>query len=297
MKNRLAFVSVILSAAVLSGCAKSGTSSPPSEPERSMTVVEGAPQPSVPESTAEGSGSPNFPVKNEGKLKRISIVYDQDEKEDYRITEILDDHNNCIMEDIGGAVFYYAYEYDDDGNILKKYELAENYKAYEYENGLITKEYKYEDGELYSIKSIQYNEHGDDVLATIEDAKTGYITTGDPHDYEYDENGKWIVKKWYHGETNEAYWTETCVRDEGGNIISLVTETDGTKETCRYKYDENGNQTEQHTISEYNDGKKYESRVVTEYDAQNRETRISHYSVKSGRDILEYRHDISYTEL
>lgn len=301
MKKRLIIVSAIMLAVMLSGCAKSGTSSPPVEPVRSMHVegVQSAPESSS-GSPQQSSPAVSIPENITGKYKRIATGtrYFEGKGTPFTYTDIFDEHDNCVFWYDDWFQSTYIYEYNSDGLVTKKACDAPNTcKTYEYDGSLLIKECLYEDEKLENTKTFEYNEHGDEVRVTIELAATGEVKTGPAAEYEYGENGKWITRKYYDRDTHELSSTETHTYDKKGRVTSYTIEFDNKKITEEYKYDDRGNKTEERRL-ETRDGETYsDRRSVSVYDTQNREVKCEVYVTENGKETLVEHIEYEYTDL
>lgn len=312
MKKSALLAALALAALLLSGCDNGSSSGVPesSEPTRSMEIESGLE--STPESTEDSLQStedsapdeiPSFPVQNEGKYVKTTRCYNGEGELTYTRTETFDEHDNVIIADYEAVKQFYAYEYNEDGTVAKNY-YDIGYNVYEYKNGLKTKVTHYKNGELFCVDTYDYDEYGNETLYVYEYAALGAsgATGGYVCEYEYDENGWWISKNCFNFFDNELLITNTCVRDENGNIISGVSEdyTEriyDTKCTYEMKYDENGNVAEWHYIDECGDGRVSEWRIVAEYDEQGREIREINYATEDGVEVLGSREEYEYAEI
>lgn len=302
MKKRLIIASAVL-AAVLSGCAQSGTSSPPSEPERSMIVesVQSAPQSSA-DSSQQSSPAVSVPEDIAGKYKRISTGtrYFEGKGTPFTYTEIFDEHDNCVFSYDDWFQSKSTYEYNSDGLITKKaLDSSNTCTTYEYADGLLTRQCLYEDGELYNTRSYEYNEHGDELRVTIETAATGEVKIGPFAEYEYGENGKWTTRKYYGNGTNELESTETQTYDEKDRVTSHTIEFENKRITEEYKYDDRGNKTEERRLETQDGETYYDWRSESVYDAQNRVVKYDGYITEDGKEtLLEHiEYEYEYEEL
>lgn len=300
MKKCLIFFSAVLAAA-LCGCAQSETSSPPSEPERSMIVesVQSAPQSSA-DSPQQSSPAVSVPEDIAGKYKRISTGtrYFEGKGTPFTYTEIFDEHDNCVFSYDDWFQSRSTYEYNSDGLITKKaLDSSNTCTTYEYADGLLIKQCLYEDGELHNTRSYEYNEHGDEVRVTIETAATGEVKIGPFAEYEYGENGKWITRKYYKNGTNELESTETQTYDEEGRVTSHTIEFENKRITYEYKYDDRGNKTEERRLETQDGETYYDHRSESVYDAQNRVVKYDGYITENGMETLLEHIEYEYEEL
>lgn len=302
MKTRLIIASAVLAlfSTLLSGCAQSETSSPQSEPERSMPVesVQSAPQSSA-DSSQQSSPAFSVPEDIAGKYKRISTGtrYFEGKGTPFTYTEIFDEHDNCVFSYNGWFQSRYTYEYNSDGLITKKALDSSNCITYEYADGLLAKECFYEDDKLDQTKTFEYNEHGDEVRVTIETAATGEVKVGPFAEYEYGENGKWTTRKYYGNGTNELESTETQTYDEEGRVTSHTIEFENKRITYEYKYDDRGNKTEERRLETRDGETYYDRRSESVYDAQNRAVKYDGYITENGTETLLEHIDYEYEEL
>lgn len=283
MKKRLVFVSAILSAAVLSGCAQSGTSSPPSEPGRSMPVADSE---SSPESTQSSPPSapqsvPEYPVQNAASYIVTVTSYENGEPLSTEI-DTYDEHGNVIKRASKYSDFFYTYDYNDDGTVRVKYSDFSR-EEYEYENGLEIKCTKYnEQGAVYSVMAHTYDEHGN--VASMTYDVNGFVS-GYTCEHEYDENGFWI-KEILYDEDGEIGGVGTRVLGENGEVLSGTLWEENAILTYEHKYDENGREIERHSTQTRGGEVTIERRVVTEYDEQGRISGKKEYRLDGGERLV-----------
>lgn len=284
MKWRLTFVSAILWAAALSGCAKSGTSSPPVEPVRSMHVenAQSAPE-SSPKNTGESvpQSTQKFPVQNAASYTVTLTNYVDGELFSTEI-DTYDDHGNVIKRSSKYGDIYYAYDYNDDGTVRVKYSETSR-EEYEYENGLEIKCTEYNArGEVYSVTTQTYDEHGNVASYYF---GVGEFVNGFTLEHEYDENGFWI-KEISYDEDGEPGSIGTRVPGENGEVLSGTLEEENALLTYEYKYDENGREIERHLTQTRGGEVTRERRFVTEYDEQGKISRKSEYRLDGGERLV-----------
>lgn len=304
MKRSLIFVSAIALAAILSGCAKSETSSPPSGPVRSMTVADDessyeSTQSSVGNSQ-QSSSAVSVPEDIEGKYKRIATGtrYFEGEGTPFTYTEIFDEYDNCVFSYDGWFQYTYIYEYNSDGLVTKKASDASNTCiTYKYDGSLLIKQCLYEGDKLKQTKTFEYNERGDEVRVTIELAATGEVKTGPAAEYEYGENEKWITRKYYDRDTHELSSTETHTYDEKGRVTSYTIEFENKKITEEYKYDDRGNKTENRRLEARDGEAYYDRRSESVYDAQNREVKCEVFVTENDKETLLEHIEYEYVDL
>lgn len=299
MKKRLALVSAVLLAAVLPGCAKSGTSSPVSEPVRSMSVESAESSAASSQQSSPDVSAPDYDI-SAGKYKRTDTGthYFEGEGTPFTYTKIFDEHDNCVLSDDGYFVNTYAYEYNSDGLVTKRaYSSSNTCITYEYSGSLLVKECLYEDGKLNRTKTFEYNEHGDETRVTIENASTGEVKPGPLVEYEYGENGKWITRKYYKNNTGELDSTETQSYDEKDRVTSYTLEYDNNKITEEYKYDDRGNKAEERRLEVRNGATYSDRRSVRVYDTKNREVKYDGYITENGTETLFEHIEYEYAEL
>lgn len=299
MKRRLTLVSALLLAAVLSGCAKSGTSSPPSEPERSMPVEISESSVASSQQSSPDVSAPDYDI-SAGKYKRTATGtrYFEGEGMPFTSTEIFDEYDNRVLWDDGYFVNTYTYEYNSDGLVTKRaYGSSNTCITYEYAGSLLVKECLYEDGKLNKTKTFEYNEHGDEMRTTVENASTGEVKPGPLAEYEYGENGKWITRKYYKNGTGELDSTETQSYDEKDNVTSYTLKYDNNKITEEYKYDDRGNKTEERRLEVRNGATYSDRRSVRVYDMKNREVKYDGYITENGTETLFEHIEYEYADL
>lgn len=287
MRKRVLALLAALLAAALSGC---GGKEPPtvpgvSEPTRVMPTESSAPESAEPtEETGESTESAHgYPVGNEADCIRITRNYDHGGLIS-TVTETLDEHGNVITESSKWGDFHYAYEYNDDGTVRVKYS-ADSREEYEYENGLEVKCVKYDgDGKEFSVTIHGYDEFGN--VTSIIYEMGGETVMNFVMGYELDENGGWLAQYSY-DDNGEIGTSAVCVRGEDGNIISGRFDDGYTVTTYEIKYDERGNEIEEHTAdANAEDGGVFrERRFVTEYDG-GRISRKSEYVIEDGGEHL-----------
>lgn len=287
MKKHILVLLTALLAAALSGC---DNSEPPSvaevsEQTRIMPIESSAPESAAPtEETIESTEStPDYPVKNEASYIKTTRNYNNEDE--ISNTETFDEHGNVIKESSNWGDFFYAYEYNGDGTVRVKY--SEEYREeYEYENGLEVKCTKYdESGKVFSVTTHTYDEYGN-VMSIIYEMG-GETVMNFRYGYELDENGNWIAEYSY-DKDGEIDTYAVCVRGENGKVLSGRFDDGYTVTTYEIKYDEHGNEIEQHSLDiDAEDGSVIRERhFVTEYDARGRISRESEYRIDNGEEQL-----------
>lgn len=283
MKRRLAFVSAVLAAAVLSGCAKSEPVNPPAEPERSMIIANDESSYESTQSSFESPAQsvPEYPVQNAASYIVTVTSYESGELFSTTINTY-DEHGNVIKISSKYGDVYYAYDYNDDGTVRVKYSDFSR-EEYEYENGLEIKCTEYNAlGEVYSVATHTYDEHGNTTSFYF---GVGEFVSGYTYEHEYDENGFWIKETSY-DEDGEPGGVSTRVLGKNGEVLSGTLEETNALRTYEHKYDENGREIERHSTQTRGGEVTWERRVLTEYDEQGRVSRKSEYRLDGGERLV-----------
>lgn len=195
---------------------------------------------------------------------------------------VYDDHGNRIAI-IDERQYYWAYEYDNDGDIVKQYDsITNSVTEYEYKGGQIVKRrYTNNDGDT-SEETYEYDEHGTRIkdIHNVETPDYTYVTTVKP---EYDELGRLVRSTGYNSD-GSAYSTYEYEYNDKGEVIAETTYSADTKTERVYTYDERGN-----TLSEYVKRTKdadcsvtYEERTEYEYNSDNKVISTRSFEIKDG---------------
>lgn len=198
---------------------------------------------------------------------------------------VYDDHDNMIAI-IDERKYYYAYEYDKNGNIVKKYEsITNSVTEYEYnEDGLAVKmRYTNNDGGTLD-EFYEYDEHGTLIKTThyVEVLEDTTVTSVKP---EYDAHGL-LVRKTDIGSNGSAYSTDEYEYNDKGEVIRETNYSADTKTERVYTYDERGN-TLSENIKRVNDTDgtvTVEERTEYEYNSDNKVTSVRSFDIKNGRE-------------
>lgn len=203
---------------------------------------------------------------------------------------VYDEHDNMIAI-IGERSYYYSYEYDGDGNVIKYYDnYSSSSMEYEYKDGLQVKmTFTGHDGLTYD-EIYEYDEHGTLIKTThyyaaLEDTT---VTTAKP---EYDTQGRLVRKTDYSSAGNVSRVEEYEYNDKGEIVKeTFVSSFSPDKITNEYIRDERGN-----VLSEYSecvnedDGTVIsESRTEYEYNSDNKPTSEKKFDIKDGAETLRY---------
>lgn len=285
MKRRLIIASALL--ALLCGCSKSEPVTPPAEPERSVLIADDGSSSVSSVESSQGSVESDpqivseYPVQNAPSYVVTITNYENGEPVSTE-TNTYDEHGNMIKYSSKYGDLLYAYDYNDDGTVRVKYSPSSR-EEFEYENGLEVKCTKYDaDGELYSVTTQTYDEHGNTASYYF---AVGEFVSGYTCEHEYDENGFWIKEIGY-DEDGEISGVSTRVLGENGEVLSGTLEDKNALKTYEYKYDENGREIEHHQKQTRGGEVTWERRVLTEYDEQGRISRKEEYRLDGGERLV-----------
>lgn len=201
---------------------------------------------------------------------------------------VYDEHDNMIAI-IGERSYYYSYEYDGDGNVIKYYDnYSSSSMEYEYKDGLQVKmTFTGHDGLTYD-EIYEYDEHGTLIKTThyyaaLEDTT---VTTAKP---EYDTLGRLVRKTDYSSAGNVSRVEEYEYNDKGEIVKeTFVSSFSPDKITNEYIRDERGNVLSEH-IKSVKDGTVIsESRTEYEYNSDNKPTSEKKFDIKDGAETLRY---------
>lgn len=202
---------------------------------------------------------------------------------------VYDEHDNIIAM-IGEESYYYGYEYDENGNIIKEYSDWSNaFTEYEYKDGLVVKmHYTASDGLTFD-EIYEYDEHGTQIKTTLygESYDDTAITTVKP---EYDAQGR-LVRETDYGSDGNVYSVDEYEYNDKGEIIKETTASSfsGNKMTTEYVRDERGNVLSEHIKSVKGDGTVIsESRIEYEYNSDNKQISERNFNIKDGTETLRY---------
>lgn len=199
----------------------------------------------------------------------------------------------------------YAYEYNADGTVAKKYQdSADHYIVYEYNpDGTEHSLREYKNGELYYATVNEYNERGEwSCLLTSGDGENYSAILG-KYIYEYDDNGRKIACKRCDYDTGDLEVAMTYEYDESGNLIRQTEEHLAIKNeysdyaaytvTNEMTYDENGNKLLFIYLRTSAEGTEaYYTREYS-YDSENRMTELRSYNADgklTAKDIYTYEY-------
>lgn len=286
---------------LLCGCSKNEPDAPlePAEPARSVIIADDESPENSEENSAESSTEstpnsvPEYPVQNTPSYTVTVTSYEHGElvRTDF---DTYDEHGNMIKASTKYGDYYFAYEYNADGTVRVKY--GDRFREeYEYENGLEVKCTNYDtDGEVYSVATHTYNEHGD---TTSFSHSAGEFVSSYTYEYEYgDENnpGLWTKEIGY-DQWGEIDGISTRVLGENGEVLSGTMEEENALLTYEYKYDENGRVVEHHSTQTRNGEVTRERLILTKYDEQGRISLKEEYRLDGGERLVS-REEYNYTK-
>lgn len=199
---------------------------------------------------------------------------------------VCDEHDNIIAL-IGESSYYYGYEYDEDGNIIKQYDsLGDSYMEYEYKDGLVVKmHYIGRDGQTFD-ELYEYDEHGTNIKTTLynESLDDASITTVKP---EYDALGR-LIRETDYGSDGNAYSVDEYEYNDKGEIVKKKSAYNGSEITREYILDERGNRLIEHFKNVKDGTVTIESRIEYEYDSDNKQILEKNFDIKDGAETLRY---------
>lgn len=203
------------------------------------------------------------------------------------VTYTVYDEHDSIIAMIGESSYYYGYEYDEDGNIIKEYNnWSDSIVEYEYKDGLVVKmHYIGRDGQTFD-ELYEYDEHGTQIKTTLynESLDDASITTVKP---EYDEQGLLIRETDYDSEGN-AYSVDEYEYNDKGEIVKETSAYNGSEITREYILDERGNRLIEHFKNVKGGTVTIESRIEYEYNPDNKQILEKNFDIKDGAETLRY---------
>lgn len=326
MKRRL--IVICMAALILTGCGNSGNftsyemsepvadSSTVSDPQFHEIVSESVSDPSESSSESRKSTSEDASSSDTNTTESVQIekpkIGDLMGPEDMPLREkafcistctsrdadgtviaveylVYDEHDNIIAM-LGENSYYYGFEYDEDGNIIKDYNNWSNtFTEYEYKDGLVVKmHYTASDGLTFD-EIYEYDEHGTQIKTTHygESYDDAAITTVKP---EYDVQGR-LVRETGYGSDGNVYSVDEYEYNDKGEIVEETTASSfsGNKMTTEYVRDERGNVLSEHIKSVKDDGTVIsESRIEYEYNSDNKQISERNFNIKDGTETLRY---------
>lgn len=199
---------------------------------------------------------------------------------------VYDEHDNMIAI-IGEKSYYFGYEYDKDGNIIKDYEFQLNTSSeYEYKDGFVVKRHFYGRDGAEWIEEYENDEHGTAIkttryVAALDDIT---VTTTKP---EYNAQGQLVHRTDYDSDGNVSSVDE-YEYNEMGEIVKETTLYSGAVITREYVLDERGNRLSEHVKSVKDGTVISESRTEYEYNSDNKPTSEKKFDIKDGAETLRY---------
>lgn len=230
-------------------------------------------------------GPENMPLREKAFCISSNTAHNKDGSVMSTYYTVFDDHGNMIAI-IDERKNYYAYEYDKDGNIVKKYESVTNsVTEYEYnDDGLVTKmRYTNSDGgtldEVY-----EYDEHGT-VIKTTHYVAALDDTTVNETKPEYDAQGR-LVRKTDHFSDGSVFSVEEYEYNDKGEVIRETCSSSSAKTVSEYTYDERGNVLSEHEkrVNDADGAVTYETRTEYEYNSDNKQTSEKSFNIEDGAE-------------
>lgn len=286
----------LAAAFILTGCsnAESSTVAEPSKPviESNSSLV--ASVSSAPESAPANIEKPkvgdlmgpeDMPSRGKAFCISTNTAHNKDGSVKSTYYTVFDDHDNMIAI-INERKYYYAYEYDKDGNIVKKYESVTNsVTEYEYnDDGLVTKR-RYTNSDGGTLDEIyEYDEHGSLIKTTHYTAALDTTTVNETKP-EYDAQGRLVRKTDYYSD-GSVFSVDEYEYNDKGEVVRETGSSSGAKTVTEYTYDERGNMLSEHEkrVNDADGAVTYETRTEYEYNSDNKQTSEKSFSVEDGAE-------------
>lgn len=250
-----------------------------------LSISESAPVNIEKPKVGDMMGPEDMPLREKAFCISTNTAHNKDGSVMSTYYTVFDDHDNMIAI-IDERKYYYAYEYDKDGNIAKKYESVTNsVTEYEYnDDGLVTKmRYTNSDGgtldELY-----EYDEHGTLIKTTHYTAVLDTTTVNETKP-EYDAQGR-LVRKTEYLSNGSASSVEEYEYNDKGEIVRETGSSSGAKTVSEYTYDERGNVLSEHEkrVNDADGAVTYETRTEYEYNSDNKQTSEKSFNIENGAE-------------
>lgn len=197
---------------------------------------------------------------------------------------VYDEHDNMIALIGGDSAYYYTYEYDKDGNIIKKYDgLTNATEEYEYKDGLAVKmRYTNNDGQTME-ETYEYDEHGTRIKTTHYIAALDDTSVNETKP-EYDAQGR-LVRETYYNSDGSVFSVDEYEYNDKGEIVKETSNGAGSEYTREYVRDERGNVLSEHQKKVKNDGTVTgETRTEYEYNSDNKKISEKKFTVENGKE-------------
>lgn len=193
---------------------------------------------------------------------------------------VYDKHDNMIAM-IGKSSYYYGFEYDKDGNIIKKYDgLTNATEEYEYKDGLAVKmRYTNNDGQTME-ETYEYDEHGTRIKTTHYIAALDDTSVNETKP-EYDAQGR-LVRKTEYFSDGSVFSVDEYEYNDKGEVVKETSTGDGSKTEKEYVRDERGNVLSElyKVIAPGNE----ETRTEYEYNSDNKKISEKKFTVENGKE-------------
>ncbi len=230
-------------------------------------------------------GSEDMPSRGKAFCISTNTAHNKDGSVKSTYYTVFDDHDNMIAI-IDERKYYYAYEYDKDGNIVKKYESVTNsVTEYEYnDDGLVTKR-RYTNSDGGTLDEVyEYDEHGTLIKTTHYTAALDTTTVNETKP-EYDAQGR-LVRETYHNSNGSVFSVDEYEYNDKGEVVRETCSSSGAKTVSEYTYDERGNVLSKHKkrVNDADGAVTYETRTEYEYNSDNKQTSEKSFNIEDGAE-------------